>query len=88
MLVDVICVGDVWIWVGFWRRLEGSGFGSKIGESKVCQNGENIISPANQPALSSRKCAIKDFYPSLSIYKRTANRLPLYNSRDRPCYYF
>ena len=44
MLVDVICVGDVWIWVGFWRRLGGSGFGSKMEESKVSQNGENIIS--------------------------------------------
>ena len=44
MLVDVICVGDVWIWVGFWRRLGGSGFGSKIGESKVSQNGTFPIS--------------------------------------------
>ena len=42
MFVDVIWVGDVGIWVGFWRRLEGSGFGSKMEESKVCQNGENI----------------------------------------------
>ena len=44
MLVDVIWVGDVWIWVGFWRRLGGSGFGSKMEESKVRQNGENPIS--------------------------------------------
>ena len=44
MLVDVICVGDVWIWVGFWRRLGGSGFGSKMDESKVSQNGETYIS--------------------------------------------
>ena len=44
MLVDVICVGDVWIWVGFWGRLGGSGFGSKMEDLKVRQKGENIIS--------------------------------------------
>ena len=54
MLVDVICVGDVWIWVGFWRRLEGSGFDSKIGESKVRQKGTFPISHTHEVGKRTR----------------------------------